>query len=213
MNVWHFLFALPNSERNLIHRAIVCGHALMAPMNYSYQLLSHVTLALFLQEVNATVQQLQDAISSETLLRETQEMLGCLDRNQLYSSQLRVDYRTLHQEWLIHMIFSPFQLLRGWYLWCWYCLVGGRKCDRGVRRPTTFPCPKLRDFFLLDIFHITTRKQSISSDRGNMFLDIHTIPFSYRVVLASISLRKESNAKTSELLEEVENWKQKHLRQ
>ena len=36
-----------------------------------------------------------------------------------------------------------------------------KKCDQGVRRPTTFPCPKLRDFFLLDIFHITTRKQSI----------------------------------------------------
>lgn len=88
----------------------------MAPMNYSYQFLSHVTLALLLQEVNAAVQQLQDAISSETLLRETQEMLGCLDRNQLYSSQLRVDYRALHQEWLIHMIFSPSQLLRGWYL-------------------------------------------------------------------------------------------------
>ena len=77
----------------------------MAPMTYSYQLLSHVTLALFLQEVNATVQQLQDAISSETLLRETQEMLGCLDRNQLYSSQFRVDYRALHQEWLIHKNF------------------------------------------------------------------------------------------------------------
>ena len=58
-----------------------------------------------LQEVNATIQQLQDAISSETLLRETQEMLGFLDRNRLYSSQLCVDYRTLHQEWLIRMIF------------------------------------------------------------------------------------------------------------
>ena len=45
----------------------------------SYHLLSHVTLAIFLQEVNATVQQLQDAISSETLLRETQELLGYLE--------------------------------------------------------------------------------------------------------------------------------------
>ena len=190
----------------------------MAPMNYSYQFLSHVTLALFLQEVNATVQQLQDAISSETLLRETQEMLGCLDRNQLYNSQLRVDYRALRQEWLIPMIFSPSQLLRGWYLWSWYCLVYGRKCDQGVRHSTTVPCLKLRDFFLLDIFHIPTRKQSIDKlcsfgKRQHVFGHPYHPPFPTTLFWPGFSLRKESNAKTSELLEEVENWKQKHLRQ
>ena len=39
-------------------------------------------------------------------------------------------------------------------------------------------------------------------------------PLSYTALFwPGFSLRKESNAKTSELLEEVENWKQKHLGQ
>ena len=190
----------------------------MAPMTYSYQLLSHVTLALFLQEVNATVQQLQDAISSETLLRETQEMLGCLDRNQLYSSQFRVDYRALHQEWLIHMIFLAIPAATGLVFMMLILFDRWKKCDQGVRHPTTVPCLKLRNFFLLDIFHRPTRKQSIDKrcsfgKRQHVFGHPYHPPFPTALFWPGFSLRKESNAKTSELLEEVENWKQKHLRQ
>lgn len=94
-----------------------------------------------------------------------------------------------------------------WYIW------------KKMWHSTTVPCLKLRDFFLLEVFHIPRRKQSIDKlcsfgKRQHVLGHPYHPPFPTTALFwPGFSLRKESNAKTSELLEEVENWKQKHLGQ
>lgn len=99
-------------------------------------------------------------------------------------------------------------------------ILFGRRKRMWPGGPTShnFPLSKASGFLVIGFFHIPTRKQSIGKlcsfgKRQHGFGHPYHPPFPTALFWPGFSLRKESNAKTSELLEEVENWKQKHLGQ